>query len=457
MECLFAPPIPRRMDILFCMQFVLQQGHVGFIGPVDKHWCPLHGNWDQPGDSPSDPCSDRWVDHKRVAVVVPVGPRAVPGVGFNQACQRQVEPLEQGILGLVEHDDVRGASLRLNVTLERHNLLGDQVPGPNLPVHSLQVMQQGEAHLAIHDDEVARALAVSGSNAAVTVHGLGFSLQSKMAAVAAMASSPKVFPASRAWVTVHANTNVMVPLEYMWCSNVSISQRRRASLASSSSSGSSSQLSSTSLSSSALLSSLLWMMLFRAPLASLHLMDASPTNSSESARRRDVDNLTFECPGGRERVRIGLVAPDVIDCPARLVGVLPPHPLTPSGTFVAPDASFAALTLLWVFFPVAGGLSDALMAPAATSGSFRTAWPGPLRRPSRFELILGFGGDRLADLFPPDIPEPFAVFLGPIPTIFRAIITSFELVGPGAFFLEGWFVVLCGEKVMALLVFTQNP
>jgi hypothetical protein len=43
-------------------------------------------------------------------------------------------------------------------------------------------------------------------------------------------------------------------------------------------------------------------------------------------------------------------------------------------------------------------------------------------------LILGFGGDTLANLFPPDISEPFAAFVRPVPTIFMATITSFELV-----------------------------
>ncbi len=82
------------------------------------------------------------------------------------------------------------------------------------------------------------------------------------------------------------------------------------------------------------------------------------------------------CRDSQEHVWTGL--PDVADCAAGLVGVLPLHPLTPSGTFFAPDALFAALTLLRVLFPVAGGLSDALVAPATTSGSIWTAWPGPL-------------------------------------------------------------------------------
>jgi hypothetical protein len=46
----------------------------------------------------------------------------------------------------------------------------------------------------------------------------------------------------------------------------------------------------------------------------------------------------------------------------------------------------------------------------------------------RFELILGYGGDTLADLFPPAIPEPFAAFLRSVLTIFGATITSFKLV-----------------------------
>jgi hypothetical protein len=58
-----------------------------------------------------------------------------------------------------------------------------------------------------------------------------------------------------------------------------------------------------------------------------------------------------------------------------------------------------------------GGWLDALVAPAATSGLFWTLRLSSLQRLSRFELILGFGGDTLANLFPPDIPEPFAAFL----------------------------------------------
>ena len=43
-------------------------------------------------------------------------------------------------------------------------------------------------------------------------------------------------------------------------------------------------------------------------------------------------------------------------------------------------------------------------------------------------MILGFGGDKLAALFPPPIPEPFAALLGPAQTIGGQMFPSFELV-----------------------------
>ena len=88
---------------------------------------------------------------------------------------------------------------------------------------------------------------------------------------------------------------------------------------------------------------------------------------------------------------------------------------------------------------------------AATSGSFPTLRLSTLRRPSRFELILSFGGDTLANLFSPDIPKPFAAFLGPVPTVFGATITSFELVATIVLFLLelAGSRMLLGEKVMS--------
>ena len=143
--------------------------------------------------------------------------------------------------------------------------------------------------------------------------------------------------------------------------------------------------------------------------------DRPGQSSSELARRGS-------------RVRIGLIALNFPERLPGLLGIFPPRPLLPPRVFAGSDASFAALLMLRVFFPRVGGWSDAPVAPAATSGPFPTFWLSMLRRPSRFELILSFGRDTLANLFSPDIPEPFAVFLGPVPTIFGATITSLELV-----------------------------
>ena len=78
-----------------------------------------------------------------------------------------------------------------------------------------------------------------------------------------------------------------------------------------------------------------------APPASLHLLDPSPPDSSESARQRDVDNLMAG-------VRPGLFALTLLERPTRPLGILSP----PSGAVVAPDAS---LTPLRDFFPAVGG------------------------------------------------------------------------------------------------------
>ncbi len=136
------------------------------------------------------------------------------------------------------------------------------------------------------------------------------------------------------------------------------------------------------------------------------------------------------------------MAPNVADCSARLVGALPSRPLKPSGTFVAPAALFAAFTLLWVFFLGVGGLLDALVAPAAISSLFWTPRLGPRQCPSKFELILGFVGDRFANLFPPGSPKPFATFLRPVPTIVGAIFALFKLVATMLFYLN-WLVRGC--------------
>ena len=114
--------------------------------------------------------------------------------------------------------------------------------------------------------------------------------------------------------------------------------------------------------------------------------------------------------------------------PTGLLGILPPRPLLSPGVFAGSDASLAALLTLRVFFPRVGGWSNAPVALAATSGLFPTLRLSMLRRPSRFELILSFGGDKLDNLFPPDIPDPVAAFARPAPTIFGATFNAFELM-----------------------------
>ncbi len=70
----------------------------------------------------------------------------------------------------------------------------------------------------------------------------------------------------------------------------------------------------------------------------------------------------------------------------------------------------------------------ALVSPAAMSNLFGLSGRRVWQRPLRFELILGFGGDKLAFLLPPAISETFAVFPEPTPTSVGAKIPLFELV-----------------------------
>ena len=213
--------------------------------------------------------------------------------------------------------------------------------------------------------------------------------------MASRASAPSVFLARWAWAIVRANTDATVPSENMRCSSTFISRCRRASSDSSSSSESSNPSSSSSSSPSSSSSSGLWEMMSWAPPASLPVLDTSPPESSESARRRDV------------RVRPGLVAFPLPERPPWLLGVLSSGPLLPLGAVVP---------------------TDTFVAPAATSDSFRTARPSLPRLPSKFELTLSFGGDMLAALFFSDIPEPVAAFSRPAPTILGATFNVFELV-----------------------------
>jgi hypothetical protein len=114
------------------------------------------------------------------------------------------------------------------------------------------------------------------------------------------------------------------------------------------------------------------------------------------------------------------------------------------GAFVDCSGALAALQVL--LDPL-----RALVSPAALSNSLGLPGWRVRRRPSRFELILGFGGDKLAFLLPPGIPEPFAAFPGPAPTNVGAKFSSFKLVAVMVLFyliLAGWRM-LCGKKVMS--------
>ncbi len=141
--------------------------------------------------------------------------------------------------------------------------------------------------------------------------------------------------------------------------------------------------------------------------------------------------------------RIGLVALNFPERPAGLLGIFPPHPLLPSGVFTGAEASLTALRTLRVFFPRVGGWSNAPVALGATSGSFPTLRLGTLQRPSMFELILSFVGEILANLFPPDIPEPVTVFARPTPTIFGTTFNVSELVVAMVLFYLNWLVRGC--------------
>ena len=125
--------------------------------------------------------------------------------------------------------------------------------------------------------------------------------------------------------------------------------------------------------------------------------------------------------------------------PKRAVFDLAPRPagLTEDfGAFVDCSGALAALRVL--LDPL-----RALVSPAAMSDLLRLLGRRVRQRPPRFELVLGFGGDKLAFLLHPAIPEPFAPFPKPAPTNVGAKIPSFELVAAMVLLNLYWLVRGC--------------
>ncbi len=110
--------------------------------------------------------------------------------------------------------------------------------------------------------------------------------------------------------------------------------------------------------------------------------------------------------------RTKLAVFDLAPCPAGLTKDF--------GAFV--DCA-GALAVLRVFLDPL----RALVSPVAMSDLLGLLGRRVRQLPLRFELTLGFGGDKLAFLLPKAIPEPSAAFPEPAPINFGAKIPSFEL------------------------------
>ncbi len=107
------------------------------------------------------------------------------------------------------------------------------------------------------------------------------------------------------------------------------------------------------------------------------------------------------------------------------------------GAFVDCSGALAALRVL--LDPL-----RALVSPATMSNLLGLLGRRVGQCPPRFELVLGFGGDKLAFLLPPGIPEPFATFPEPAPTNVGAKIPSFELMAAMVLFA----LVLAGSRML---------
>ncbi len=65
-----------------------------------------------------------------------------------------MHPHEQVIFVLVKDKDIGSGFARPDVPSKHYDLAADRVPRPNFAVHALKVVQQGEAHVVVHHDQV---------------------------------------------------------------------------------------------------------------------------------------------------------------------------------------------------------------------------------------------------------------------------------------------------------------
>ncbi len=65
-----------------------------------------------------------------------------------------MHPHEQVILVFAKDQDIGSGIAGVDVPSKRYDLAADRVSLPNFAVHVLKVVQQGEAHVAIHHDQV---------------------------------------------------------------------------------------------------------------------------------------------------------------------------------------------------------------------------------------------------------------------------------------------------------------
>ena len=120
--------------------------HVSLTSHLIDVWSQdfLQRDGDHSGHWPRNPLRDRRVDHERVVLVVSIGPRAVSVQGLSQAHLRQEETPEHGVFDLVKDNYVWGWPLWPDAPLKRHHPVDDGIPGSDLAIQQLQVVQKGK-------------------------------------------------------------------------------------------------------------------------------------------------------------------------------------------------------------------------------------------------------------------------------------------------------------------------